>query len=94
MKFAVFTWNQFGTSAALLCSATDVCCEELGVTNYTISDVDELLSTRTRRGIESSTCEQKVLAAEVYGGGAKYSPFWRLPLCPFSWIRMFAQEEK
>jgi hypothetical protein len=67
----------------------------LRVTSNTISAVDkkESLDTRTRRGIEFFACAPRVLAAEVYGGGSEYFPFWQLPLWPFSWIRMFAQEE-
>lgn len=79
-----------------MCSATDVNREELGVTNNTFSDVDknELPDTGSRRGTESSTCAPKVLAAEVYGDSSDCFPFWQLSLWPFSWIRMFVQEEE
>ena len=32
--------------------------------------------------------------AESFGGGSEYFPFLRPPLWPFSWIRLFRQEEE
>ena len=95
MKLLFLTRDQFGKSIAIVCCATDVGREELGVTNNTLSgfEKNELLNTRSGRKIESSACAPRVPAAEVYGGGSEYFPFWQLPLWPFSWIRMFTQEE-
>jgi hypothetical protein len=96
MKWLFSPRNQFGNSVAVLCCATDGCREELGVTNNPISGVDknQLFDTGAREGIQSSIYAPTVLAAEVYGGGSEHFPSWRLPLWPFSWIRMFAQEEE
>jgi len=45
-------------------------------------------------GRESSACALRVLAAEFYGGGTEYFPFWRLPLWAFTSIRSFEKEEE
>lgn len=63
--------------------------KKLTVTNET-SGVDE---TSTRR-IERSTYAPQFLTAEVFGSSSEYFPFWQLPLWPFNWIRLFAQEEE
>ena len=95
MKFAVFhkksVWK---ISCYVVLRRVIDAHEELTVTNNTIAGVDnELLGASTRRGIESSTCVPRVLAAEVYGGGSEYFPFWQLPLWPSTLIRLFEQEE-
>jgi hypothetical protein len=71
--------------------------EELAVPNKAMSCVEnnELFGTSTKRGSECSRDAPTLLeSAEVYGGGNEYSPFWRLPLWPFSWIRFLTQEEE
>jgi hypothetical protein len=32
--------------------------------------------------------------AESFGGGSEYISFWRMPLWPFTSIRLFEQEEE
>lgn len=96
VKHAVFPQCWFGKPLALLCCATDVCSEEFRVTKNTTRGLheNELPGSSARRSMESSISAPRALAAEVYGGGAEYFPFWQLPLWPFNWIRMFAQEDQ
>lgn len=63
--------------------------KKLTVTNET-SGIDKT----TTRKIESSTYVPRFLAAEVFGTGSEYFPFWQLPLWPFNWNRLFSQEEE
>jgi len=70
-------------------------CEEVKVTRSTMSRVenDETVVKSKKNERESSSYAAADLEfAETFGGGSEYFPFWRWPLSPFSWIRLFSQE--
>ena len=51
--------------------------------------------TRTRSGLDwASYAPTAFEFAEAFGGGSEYFPFSRLPLWPFTLIRLFKQEEE
>jgi hypothetical protein len=79
----------------VLCN--DTYCKELTVTRNTISAVKDNGSTgkSTRSGLESASYAPTAFEfAEAFGGGSEYFQFWRLPLWPFTLIRLFKQEEE
>ena len=83
------------TCRCAMCS--DMHCEEITVTRNTISAVENNESTEesTRSGLECASFAPTALEfAEAFGGGSEYFPFWRLPLWPFTLIRLFKQEEE
>ena len=67
------------------------------VRRNTISTIgnNEPLRNSTRSSLESSSYATIAFeSAEAFGGGSKYFPFWRMPLWPFTPIRLFEQEEE
>jgi hypothetical protein len=49
----------------------------------------------TKNGPETPSYEPTDFEfAEALGGGSENFSFWRLPLWPFGWIRLFSQEEE
>jgi len=67
------------------------------VTRNTISVVENNESTgkNTRSGLEcASYAPTDSELADAFGGGLEYFSLWRLPLCPFTSIRLFKQEEE
>jgi hypothetical protein len=72
-------------------------CEEPTVTRNGMSALENneaMVKSRKSRlelsGYVPTDCE----LAESFGGGSEYLPFLRPPLWPFSWIRLFRQEEE
>jgi len=66
------------------------------VTRDTISVVENNESTgkNTRSGLEcASYAPTDSELADAFGGGFEYFSLWRLPLWPFTSIRLFKQEE-
>jgi hypothetical protein len=56
---------------------------------------NESLRDSTRSSLESSSYAAIASeSAEAFGGGSEYFPFWRMPLWPFTPIRLFEQEEE
>jgi hypothetical protein len=56
---------------------------------------NESLRNGTRSSLESSSYATIAFdSAEAFGGGSEYFPFWRMPLWPFTPIRLFEQEEE
>jgi len=56
---------------------------------------NDSLRNITRSSVESSSCATIAFEfAEACGGGSEYFPFWRMPLWPFTPIRLFEQEEE
>ena len=67
------------------------------MTTRTMSAVENneaVVKSRKNERESSSYAATDLEFAEAFGGGSEYFPFWRLPLSPFSWIRLFAQEEE
>jgi hypothetical protein len=60
-----------------------------------VAENNEPIRKNTRSGLECASCAPTDLEyAEALGGGSEYFPIWRLPLWPFSLIRLFRQEEE
>jgi hypothetical protein len=56
---------------------------------------NDSLRNSTRSSVESSSYATIAFeSAEAFGGGSEYFPFWRMPLWPFTPIRLFEQEEE
>jgi hypothetical protein len=56
---------------------------------------NESLRNGTRSSLEASSYATIAFdSAEAFGGGSEYFPFWRMPLWPFTPIRLFEQEEE
>ena len=53
------------------------------------SKEDQLLEGRASTSVIVEACE----SAEAFGGGSEHSPFWRLPLWPFTSTRFCKEEE-
>jgi hypothetical protein len=71
-------------------------CGERIVRRNTISAIgnNESLRNSTRSSLESSSYATIAFeSAEAFGGGSEYFPFWRMPLWPFTPIRLFEQGE-
>jgi hypothetical protein len=91
-----FKLNAFGESVAHMSYAATR-CEEVKVTRSTMSGVENnetVVKSRKNERESSSYAAPDLEFAEAFGGGSEYFPFWRLPLSPFSWNRLFAQEEE
>jgi hypothetical protein len=59
-----------------------------------VAENNESIRKNTTSGLECASCAPPDLeCAEALGGGSEYPPLWRLPLWPFSLIRLFRQEE-
>jgi hypothetical protein len=72
-------------------------CEEITVTRNTNSAVEnnESIGKSARSALESSSYAPTAFeSTEAFGGGSEYFPFSRLPLWPFTLIRLFKQEEE
>jgi len=72
-------------------------CEEITVTRNTNSTVENngSIGKSASSGLESSNYAATAFEfAEAFGGGSEYFPFSRLPLWPFTLIRLFKQEEE
>jgi len=72
-------------------------CEVFTVTRNTNSAVEnnKSIGESTRSGLKcSSYAPTSFEFAEAFGGGSEYFPFSRLPLWPFTLIRVFKQEEE
>ena len=83
------------TCSCVVCN--DTYCKELTVTRNTISAVKDNGSTgkSTRSGLECASYAPTAFElAEAFGGGSEYFQFSRLPLWPFTLIRLFKQEEE
>jgi hypothetical protein len=83
------------TCSCELCN--DTYCKELRVTRNTISAVEDNGSTgkSTRSGLECASYTPTAFEiTEAFGGGSEYFQFWRVPLWPFTLIRLFKQEEE
>jgi len=62
------------------------------VTRNTMSAAED---AGTKNGPETPSYEPTDFEfAEALGGGSENFSFWRLPLWPFGWIRLFSQEEE
>ena len=59
-----------------------------------VENNEAVVKSRKNERESSSYAATDLEFAEAFGGGSEYFPFWRLPLSPFSWIRLFAQEEE
>jgi hypothetical protein len=71
--------------------------EEITVTRNTNSAVEnnKSIGESTRSGLECSSYAPTAFElAEGFWGGSEYFPFSRLPLWPFTLIRLFRQEEE
>jgi len=67
------------------------------VTRNTMSatEKNEAIVEGTNSEVGSSRYTPTVFAfAESFGGGSEYIPFLRMPLWPFTSIRLFEQEEE
>jgi hypothetical protein len=67
------------------------------VTTNRMSAVEnnEAIVKSRKSGLElSSYVATDFEVAESFGGGSEYFPFLRPPLWPFSWSRLFRQEEE
>jgi hypothetical protein len=72
-------------------------CGERIVRTNKISAIgnNESLRNSTRSSLESSSYATIAFeSAEALGGGSEYFPFWRMPLWPFTPIRLFEQGEE
>ena len=64
-------------------------------TNRMSAENNEATVKSRKSGLElSSYVPTDFEFAESFGGGSEYFPFLRPPLWPFSWIRLFRQEEE
>jgi hypothetical protein len=56
---------------------------------------NESLRNSTRSSLDSSSYATIAFeSTEAFGDGSEYFPFWRMPLWPFTPIRLFEQEEE
>jgi hypothetical protein len=72
-------------------------CEEITVTRNTNSAVENNASIgkSTRSGLDCASYAPTAFEfAEAFGGGSEYFPCSRMPLWPFTLIRLFKQEEE